>query len=83
MSRGIPQCPPVSLEKRPELWLQRVSTIYRPIFNEVILVINLSGEALLLNTVGVPLIERNVGSGMILSLPKGLLASLCMGALSY
>lgn len=67
----------------PELWLQRLSTLYRLIFNEVILVINLSGEILLLNTVGVPLIERNVGSGMILYLPKGLLATLCLGALSY
>lgn len=51
-------------------------------FNEVILVINLSGETLPLNTVGVPLIERSVGSGMTLYLPKGLLATLCLGALS-
>lgn len=71
------------LQKKPELWLQRVSTIYWPILNEVILAINLSRETLLLNTIGVPLIERNIGSEIILCLPKGLLALLCLGALSY
>lgn len=71
------------LQKKPELWLPRDSTIYWPIFNEVILVINLSRETLLLNTIGVPLIESNIGSEIIHYLPKGLLALLCLGALSY
>lgn len=61
----------------------RVSLIYKLIFNEVILVINLNGEMLSLNTVGVALIERNVGSGVIVYLPDDLLATLCLGALSY
>lgn len=75
MSREVPQYPPVSLQKRPALWLQRVCTIYRPIFNEVILLINLSGETLLWKAVGVPLIERNVGCGIMIYSPKGLVAT--------